>query len=209
MCLALDSVPLKTTNSLCFSIVCLYYCLNGWSRKLLPLHQWKHRWFVVVAPGPVQCKGLAHTLHYQCNTHHGHFLNVVASFWPEDSTFCRCWPCCCPVLIATAPTHWRCRRQGLCRVCFEPVGCCEDGMCRSLCMHECWNVWWVVVHHRHFPPLQASAKIVKTLTFLCVTSLHTRWLWLVFKHEFFREVICCAGVAPHLKQVSFLFLTNT
>ena len=70
--------------------------------------------------------------------------------------------------------------------CFEPVECCEDGMCRGLCMHECWNVWWVVVHHRHFPPLQASAKIVKPLTFLCVTSLHTR-LWLVFKHKFFRE----------------------
>ena len=38
---------------------------------------------------------------------------------------------------------------------------------------EGWNVWWVVVHHRHFPPLQAPANIVKLLTFLCVTSFHT------------------------------------
>ena len=49
----------------------------------------------------------------------------------------------------------------------------------------CDELWYM--YHRHFPPLQAVAKIVKPLTFLCVTSLHTRWLWLVFKHKFFRE----------------------
>ena len=58
-----------------------------------------------VAPGPVQCKGFLNTLHYQCNSHHGLFLNAFEGFLPEDTIFFGCWSGCCAVLPAAAPAH--------------------------------------------------------------------------------------------------------
>ena len=139
-----------------------------------------------VAPGPVQCKGFANTLH-------GLLLNVFEGFLLEYSTFSDRMPGCCAVLIALNVVSF-CLKITLfvvvslvvmlCRWCLLPP-------CRGRVFRACWmswgwhwNMWW---HHRHFPPLQATANIVKPLTFLCVASLHTNWLWLVFKHKFFRE----------------------
>ena len=112
---------------------------------------------------------------------------VCMSVLPECIPSSHYLPCWLFIVWVSGPICWHYRCPGFCRGCFQPVGCCEDGTHRSLCMHECWNVWWVVVHHRYSPPFQAQANIVKPLTFLCVTSFHTRWLWLVFKHKFFRE----------------------
>ena len=69
----------------------------------------------------------------QCNTHHGHFFNVVSSL-PEGRLFSHCFlgcnrllsHCllgCFVLLLASDPTHSHCRHQGLCEVYFEPVEC--------------------------------------------------------------------------------------
>ena len=96
-----------------------------------------------MAPGPVQCKGFANMLHYRCNIHHGHFLNVVAGFWLVDKPFSDCWPCCHVVQMVSAPTinTIGTRASAGCvlslldvvkMACVEVCACMSVGMCDEL-----------------------------------------------------------------------------
>ena len=180
-----------------------------------------------MAPGPVQCKGFANTLHYQCNIHHGHFLNVVASFWPVEKPF-----------LIVGPVVMSCRSSLLPHIntigtrasagcvsslldvvrmaCVEVCACMNVGMCDELwyitgTFHLCKPhpkllnlllscVWQVCTHDDYLCLSTSSLGSEKQGDLLCwgYTPFETSQ-FLVLTNNRDGKVFCCVRIAPSIE----------